>query len=99
VTPEHAAWLDLVHEEILQPELPIVDPHHHLWNHPKERYLVEELHQDTGAGHNVVATVYVDCLSGYRTDGPEAMRPVGETEFALEQSRPARAAAPSSPAS
>ena len=44
MTPEHAAWLDLVHEEILQPELPIVDPHHHLWNHPKERYLVEELH-------------------------------------------------------
>jgi predicted TIM-barrel fold metal-dependent hydrolase len=85
--PEHAAWLDLVHEKILQPELPIVDPHHHLWNHPKERYLVEELHQDTGTGHNVVATVYVDCMSGYRTDGPEAMRPVGETEFALEQSR------------
>jgi L-fuconolactonase len=89
--PEHAAWLALVDEEIVQPEVAICDPHHHLWDHPKERYLVEELHRDTGAGHNVVATVYVDCMSGYRTDGPEAMRPVGETEFALGQSRASEA--------
>jgi L-fuconolactonase len=88
--PEHAAWPALVDEEIVQPELAICDPHHHLWDHPKERYLVEELHQDTGAGHNVVATVYVDCMSGYRTDGPEALRPVGETEFALGRAAPAR---------
>jgi len=91
MTPERAAWLDLVHEEVLLPDLPICDPHHHLWDHPKERYLVEELHQDTGAGHNVVTTVFVDCMSGYRTDGPEAMRPVGETEFALGQSRASEA--------
>jgi L-fuconolactonase len=85
MTPEHAAWLDLVHEEVLRSELAICDPHHHLWDHPTERYLVEELHQDTGSGHHVLTTVYVDCLSGYRTDGPEALRPVGETEFALGQ--------------
>jgi predicted TIM-barrel fold metal-dependent hydrolase len=85
MSPEHAAWLDLVREEALDPDLPICDAHHHLWDHPRERYLVEELHEDTGAGHRVVRTVYVDCLSGYRTDGPEALRPVGETEFALAQ--------------
>jgi len=91
MTPEHAAWLDLVHEEVLLPELAICDPHHHLWDHPKERYLVEELHQDTGSGHNVMTTVYVDCMSGYRTDGPEELRPVGETEFALGQARASEA--------
>jgi predicted TIM-barrel fold metal-dependent hydrolase len=83
--PERAAWLALVNEDALEPEQPICDPHHHLWDHPNERYLVEELQADTGAGHNVVTTVYVDCMSGYRTDGPEVMRPVGETEWARQQ--------------
>jgi predicted TIM-barrel fold metal-dependent hydrolase len=83
--PERAAWLALVTEDALEPDQPICDPHHHLWDHPNERYLVEELQEDTGAGHRVVSTVYVDCMSGYRTDGPDAMRPVGETEFARQQ--------------
>lgn len=91
MTPEHAAWLDLVQEEVLLPELPILDPHHHLWDHPNERYLVEELQLDTGAGHNVRTTVYVDCMSGYRSDGPEELRPVGETEFALVQAEASQA--------
>jgi predicted TIM-barrel fold metal-dependent hydrolase len=91
MTPEHAAWLDLVREDALLPELPICDPHHHLWDHPKERYLVEELHQDTGAGHNVTTTVFVDCMSGYRGDGPVELQPVGETEFALGQARASEA--------
>lgn len=68
-------------EEILEPALPIVDPHHHLWDHPKHRYLLDELLADTGSGHRVVATVFVECLSMYRASGPPAMRPVGETEF------------------
>jgi hypothetical protein len=70
-----------VREEILEPALPICDPHHHLWDHPGRRYLLDELLADTGSGHNVTATVFVECLSMYRADGPEAMRPVGETEF------------------
>ena len=37
---------------------------------------------DIGSGHNIVATVYVDCRSMYRANGPEAFRPVGEVEFA-----------------
>ena len=83
--PERVAWLALVHEDAVDPDQPICDPHHHLWDHPNERYLVEELQADTGAGHHVLSTVYVDCMSGYRTDGPEALRPVGETEWARQQ--------------
>ena len=68
-------------EPILEPELPIVDPHHHLWDHPKHRYLIDELLADTGSGHRIVATVFVECLSMYRADGAPELRPVGETEF------------------
>src|ERR1700722_4534271 len=87
-------------EEILEPSLPIVDPHHHLWDrrlNPAElppprhgfenvmrlapRYLWDELFADMTRGHNVRATVFVQCGSMYRADGPVALRPVGETEF------------------
>ena len=68
-------------EEILEPERPICDPHHHLWDHPGRRYLLDELLADTGSGHNVVATVFVECMSMYRAAGPAETRPVGETEF------------------
>jgi len=71
----------LVTEEILEPQLPIVDPHHHLWDHAQSRYLLDELLADTGSGHHVTATVFVECMSMYRADGPDAMKPVGETEF------------------
>jgi predicted TIM-barrel fold metal-dependent hydrolase len=74
-------WLGQVKEAILEPALPICDPHHHLWDHPGRRYLLEELLADTGSGHHVVATVFVECMSMYRAGGPEAARPVGETEF------------------
>ncbi|MBX3501984.1 MAG: amidohydrolase family protein [Alphaproteobacteria bacterium] len=76
-------WLSKqAREEILEPDLPIVDPHHHLWDRANHRYLLDELLADTGSGHNVVATVFVDCMAYYRKDGPREMRPVGETEFA-----------------
>ena len=79
VRPE---WLAKTLEAPLEPELPIVDPHHHLWDLPGwGRYLADELVVDLTAGHNVVGTVFVDCHSGYRTDGPEALQPVGETEY------------------
>src|SRR5687767_5565821 len=68
-------------EPVLEAALPIVDPHHHLWDHPKHRYLLDELLADTGSGHHVVATVFVECLSMYRAGGPANLRPVGETEF------------------
>ncbi len=88
-----ADWLALqAPEPILEPERPIVDPHGHLWDHPANRYLLPELLADTGSGHRVIATVYVDCLSGYRTEGPPALRPVGETEFAAAIAEQAAAA-------
>ena len=75
------AWLDQVVEDILDPERPICDPHHHLWDHADNPYLLPELLADVGSGHNVVSTVFVECSSMYRATGPEAMAPVGETEF------------------
>ena len=78
---EQHDWLAQVVETIIEPERPICDPHHHLWDHPQSRYLLDELLADTGSGHNVVSTVFVECSSMYRADGPEALRPVGETEF------------------
>ncbi|MYE80966.1 MAG: amidohydrolase family protein [Gammaproteobacteria bacterium] len=78
---DREVWLAQVEEEILEPDLPICDPHHHLWDHPTNRYLLHELLADTGSGHNVVSTVFMECMAMYRADGPEALRPVGETEF------------------
>jgi predicted TIM-barrel fold metal-dependent hydrolase len=88
---------------VIEPERPIVDPHHHLWDrvgpmtglaaqigprHPRtrvtalrSRYLLDELLADLRSGHNVVATVFVQCSSMYRQSGPEHLRPIGETEF------------------
>ena len=80
--PIRRDWLDRRKEPIIEPELPIIDPHHHLWQRPGWRYLLEDLLLDTGSGHNIVATVYMEARSMYRDQGPEEMRPVGETEFA-----------------
>ena len=65
----------------LDPDLPICDPHHHLRERPNDRYFLEEFIQDTGTGHNIVATVCVENRAMYRKDGPETTKPVGETEF------------------
>jgi len=78
---ERDQWLGRVQEPALDPARPIIDPHHHLWDHPDSRYLLDEILHDTGSGHRVVATVFVECMSMYRADGPAPMRPVGETEF------------------
>jgi predicted TIM-barrel fold metal-dependent hydrolase len=71
-------------EQALEPDLPIVDPHHHLWDAPhRERdiYFLPELLADTGGGHNIVSTVFLECQSMFRASGPEEMKPVGEIEF------------------
>jgi predicted TIM-barrel fold metal-dependent hydrolase len=75
-------WLALYREEVIDPRRPIVDPHHHLWDRGGQRYMIEEMAADIASGHNIIATVYVDCRSMYRAHGPEAFRPVGEVEFA-----------------
>jgi len=81
--PVRQDWLDRRREEIIEPELQIVDPHHHLVERPETgRYLLPDLLADTGSGHNITATVYLEWLSMYRAQGPAELRPVGEIEFA-----------------
>jgi len=78
-------WLAQTIEAPLEPDLPICDPHHHLWDlqpgRVAPRYLLDEILADAGAGHNVVSTVFIECGAMFKPDGPEALRPVGETEF------------------
>ena len=82
---DNADWLALTEEEALEPDLPICDPHHHLWDarpgFVQPRYLLDEYLEDLASGHNVVSTVFIECGAMFRADGPEDMRPVGETEF------------------
>ncbi len=84
---DKATWLEQVQEDILAPDQVICDPHHHLWDHPNSRYLIDEICADVGETgkdgqtHQVVSTVFVECGSMYRSAGSPAMAPVGETEF------------------
>ena len=80
-TPNDAWLATAAPEPILEPDLPIVDPHHHLWLRGGRPYLLDELLADLNTGHNIVATVFEECRSMYRADGPPEMRAVGETEF------------------
>ena len=74
-------WLAQRQEKIIEPGLPIVDAHHHLWGRGAG-YLLDDLLGDVATGHNVVASVYVQCGHAYRSNGPEELKSVGETEFA-----------------
>lgn len=69
-------------EPILEPDLQIIDSHHHLFDLPGNRYMLEEFAADTSAGHNVIASIYVETQVFSRKDGPEVLRPLGEVEFA-----------------
>jgi predicted TIM-barrel fold metal-dependent hydrolase len=80
-TPNDAWLAKQPTEAILDRELPIIDTHHHFWDRPDHRYLLDELLADLATGHKVVATVFLECRSMYRAHGPPEMRPVGETEF------------------
>src|SRR5262245_56708316 len=73
-------WLERTREEALEPDLPIIDPHHHMWIRGGDQYMLDQLLADT-AGHNVRQTVFIECVSMYRAEGPEEFRPLGETEF------------------
>ncbi len=78
-------WLALTpREPALEPELPIIDAHHHLWDvrAAANRYLLDDLLADIAQGHNICATVYVEAHAMYRAFGPVHMKPVGEVEFA-----------------
>jgi predicted TIM-barrel fold metal-dependent hydrolase len=79
---EAAAWQGSFTEEVIDPDLPIVDAHHHLQEDSRGRYLLHECVADIAKGHNIVATVHVQAKSMLRQSGPVAFRDVGETEFA-----------------
>ena len=85
------SWLQQAAEPALEPERRIVDPHHHLWERATQRYLVEDYLQDIGDGHRVIGTVFVECWSGYRSEGPEHLRCIGETEWMATLARSAPA--------
>lgn len=81
--PVRREWLALVNEPALDPQLPIIDAHHHLWDRPDNRYLLDEYLTDINAsGHNVVASIYAQCRTMFNMDRPDAFRSVGEVEFA-----------------
>lgn len=79
-------WLSSVQEEIIEPNRRIIDPHHHLWRTGMV-YQIEDLWRDTGSGHNIEKTVFVDCGAEYRTEGPEHLKCLGETEFVVKQAK------------
>jgi predicted TIM-barrel fold metal-dependent hydrolase len=92
-TPGSTAWLAQVAEPALDPEQPIIDPHHHLWRGDPGRldpYLLAQLWADTGSGHRIEKTVFVECRASWRREGPEHLRPVGETEFVQAVARASR---------
>ena len=87
------AWLDLVQEEILDPDRRIVDPHHHLWPPGGTLpYSLEDLWRDTGSRHRVEQTVFMECRAAYHESGPEHLRPLGEVEFVTEAAERSREA-------
>lgn len=92
---DRSEWLALVTEPVLEPDLPICDAHHHLWldnGHSGFPYPVPSFHADTGSGHNVIHSVFLECNAEYYTDGPEQLRPVGETAFVVRCAAEARQA-------
>ncbi|MEG5263042.1 amidohydrolase family protein [Pseudomonas sp. JDS28PS106] len=81
--PVRPDWLAQVVEAPIDPDLPIIDAHHHLWDRPGNRYLFDEYRQDIDhAGHAVLASVYVQCRSMFDADRDGAWASVGEVEFA-----------------
>ena len=88
---ERAEWLETVREEIIEPERRIVDPHHHMWiESGLPRYLLEDLWRDTGSGHNIEKTVFMECGAEYRKGGLPHEEPVGETEFVTRAAQESR---------
>jgi L-fuconolactonase len=84
-TPSPADFRQLLagrDETIIEPEIPIIDAHHHLFVRPGLRYMIDDYLADARAGHRIVASVYVETLAFARPDGPEVLRPLGEIEFA-----------------
>ena len=79
-------WLSKTKEVALEPSLPICDSHHHLWEFKNEfiqpKYLIDDYIADINSGHNIKKTIFIECGSMLRKDGPNHLKYIGETEFA-----------------
>ncbi len=85
-TPGSQPWLDLVVEAAIDPQRPIIDPHHHLWPAGQGlRYGLTDLQADIASGHRIVRTVFVECGASYDRTAPEHLQSLGETEFVAAQ--------------
>ncbi|MEM9059782.1 MAG: amidohydrolase family protein [Pseudomonadota bacterium] len=73
-------WIAQVQEDVIDPEREIVDPHHHLWHRGGSVYELDRWMAETTTGHRVVQSVFIECRAYYREDGPDHLKPVGETE-------------------
>jgi L-fuconolactonase len=95
IIPGSNPWYAQVTEDIIEPQRPIIDPHHHLfsgWDIPD--YLLEDLWEDTGSGHKIEKTVFMECGYHYYEKGPDHLKPVGETEFVANIAQQSAAAGP-----
>jgi L-fuconolactonase len=81
--PVRDDWLALRIEDIIDPDLPIVDAHHHFYDRPGWRYLADDYLADARSGHRILGSVYMQALTRYRVEGPDALKPVGETEYVV----------------
>jgi L-fuconolactonase len=70
---------------IVDPDLPVIDSHHHVWVRPEHPYRIEQFEADVASGHNIVGSVFAECHAMYRTDGPAEFGPVGEASFVAEE--------------
>ena len=70
MTHDNAKWRAQHREDVLEPDLPIIDPHHHLWERAGNRYLIDEFLADARTGHDIKASVFVECGAFYRKGAP-----------------------------
>ena len=89
--PVRQEWLNQHIEDPILPNIPIIDPHHHLWDVGFGRYYIEELLEDiNSSGHNILSTVYIMSSSNtkiYSKDGLEEFKPLKEIEFATSEGK------------
>ncbi|MEI5995855.1 amidohydrolase family protein [Paraburkholderia bengalensis] len=92
--PVRSEWLASGAEAALEPDLPIIDAHHHFYDRPGWTYLLDEYLADAQSGHNITASVFMQGLTHYRQSGPDALRPVGETEYVTASTAPMQSGKP-----
>ncbi|BFG79476.1 amidohydrolase family protein [Paraburkholderia terrae] len=92
--PVRSEWLASGTEAALEPDMPIIDAHHHFYDRPGWTYLLDEYLRDAQSGHNITASVYMQALTRYRQSGPDALRPVGEVEYVTAATAPTQGGRP-----